>query len=211
MLKPSESVGAPESFREGTHTFIFKHGTPAAEIDSKIWIAYRSGSREALDLLMEKHSRLLFTYASRMTKDHFLVEDCVQDVFVELWNKRDVVSETNNVQLYLLKCLRRKIIRALAIQKRIPYQSLDEDACENLLEFSTEFRMIQDEQHADRKRQLKDGLDQLSKRQREAVFLKFYHHFEYAEIAEAMNLTVKSTYKLIAKSIETLRQHIKIS
>jgi RNA polymerase sigma factor (sigma-70 family) len=191
--------------------FIFKHGTPASEIDSRIWAAYRSGSREALDLIMEKHSRLLLMYGSRMTKDHFLIEDCIQDIFVELWNKRNVVSETNNVELYLLKCLRRKIIRTLAIQRRIPSESLDEEAYENELEFSAEFNMIQEEQHADRKRQLKEGLDQLSKRQREAVFLKFYHHFEYSEIADAMNLTVKSTYKLVAKSIETLRKYIKPS
>jgi RNA polymerase sigma factor (sigma-70 family) len=207
MSKASENIAAAY----GQHLFIFKHGTPASEVDSKIWAAYRSGSREALDLLMEKHSRLLFTYASRMTKDHFLVEDCIQDIFVELWNKKDVVSETNNVELYLLKCLRRKIIRALTIQKRIPAQSLDEDTYDNELEFSAEFNIIQEELYADRKRQLKDGLDQLSKRQREAIFLKFYHHFEYSEIADAMNLTVKSTYKLIAKSIETLRKYIKVS
>ena len=194
--------------QSGQRTFLFKHGTSPAEMDIALWSAYRSGSREALDLILERHTRLLLTYGSRITKDHFLIEDCIQDIFVELWYKREVIGDTDNIKLYLLKSLRRKIIRALMVKSRIQVQSLDDDY-EDELEFSAEFNLIQDEVVNDRRKQLKDGLAQLSKRQREAVYLKFYEHFDYNEISEAMNLTVKSTYKLIGKAIETLRKVIR--
>ncbi|RAV99244.1 RNA polymerase sigma factor [Pseudochryseolinea flava] len=192
----------------GERTFLFKYGTSPAEMDIALWSAYRAGNREALDLILEKHTRLLLAYGSRITKDHFLIEDCIQDIFVELWYKREVIGDTDNIKLYLLKSLRRKIIRALSIKNRLHVQSLDVDY-EDELEFSAEFNLIQNEVVNDRRKQLKDGLAQLSKRQREAVYLKFYEHFDYNEISEAMNLTVKSTYKLIGKAIETLRKVIK--
>jgi RNA polymerase sigma factor (sigma-70 family) len=187
--------------------FLFKHGTTPAEMDIALWTVYRSGSREALDLILEKHTRLLLAYGSRITKDHFLIEDCIQDIFVELWYKREVIGDTDNIKLYLLKSLRRKIIRALSVKNRIQVQTLDD--YEDELEFSAEFNLIQDEVFNERRRQLKEGLAQLSKRQREAVYLKFYEHFDYQEISEAMNLTVKSTYKLIGKAIEALRKVIR--
>ena len=198
-----QSVHSPKH-----RAFLFRHDTSPAEVDIALWTAYRGGSREALDLILEKYTRLLLAYGSRITKDHFLIEDCIQDIFVELWYKREVISETDNIKLYLLKSLRRKIIRALTVKNRIPVQSLDDDY-EDELEFSAEFNLIQDEVFNDRRKQLKEGLAQLSKRQREAVYLKFYEHFDYNEISEAMNLTVKSTYKLIGKAIETLRKVIR--
>lgn len=196
--------------REVAHSFLFRHGTPVTEIERTVWEAFKSGNRKALDYIFEKYIRLLFAYGSKITKDQGLVEDCIQDVFVELWHKHKVISSTDNIKLYLLKSLRRKIIRTLAINNRIHVDPLDEQRYENELEFSAEFHLIQAQASIEQHGQLKNALSQLSKRQREAVYLKFYEHFTYAEIADMMNLTVKSAYKLIGKAIDSLRKHIRL-
>ncbi len=188
--------------------FLYKQGTSVSENERLIWSSFRGGNRKALDYIFEKHIRLLFAYGSKITKDQALVEDSIQDVFVELWRKREILSDTDNIKLYLLKSLRRKIVRTLSVQNRLHVVVLDESAYDDELEFSVEFHLIQEQTSLEQRQQLKTALTQLSKRQREAIYLKFYEHLTYEEISEMMSLSIKSTYKLIGKAIDSLRSYI---
>ncbi len=49
----------------------------------------------------------------------------------------------------------------------------------------------------------------LTKRQREAIFLKFYNDLSYSDIASIMDLQVDSVYNVISKAIESLRHKLK--
>ena len=53
---------------------------------------------------------------------------------------------------------------------------------------------------------MQNALDQLTPRQREAIFLKYQEGFSYPEIAEMMTLTQKATYKLVGRGIGVLRK-----
>jgi RNA polymerase sigma factor (sigma-70 family) len=189
-------------------SFLFKHGTSVSDNERLVWSSFRAGNRKALDYIFEKHIRLLFAYGSKITKDTGLVEDAIQDVFVELWKKREILSDTDNIKLYLLKSLRRRIIRTLSEQSRMHAVIADRQSYEDELEFSSEFHLIQEQSSQEQRQQLKAAITQLSKRQREAIYLKFYEHLTYLEISEMMNLSIKSTYKLIGKAIDSLRTHV---
>jgi RNA polymerase sigma factor (sigma-70 family) len=190
------------------NSFLFKHGSSVTENERLVWSSFRMGNRKALDYIFEKYIRLLFAYGSKITKDPALVEDSIQDVFVELWKKREILSDTDNIKLYLLKSLRRRIIRTLSEQNRMHSALVDRQNYEDELEFSPEFHIIQEQSSHEQRQQLRSAISQLSKRQREAIYLKFYEHLTYLEISEMMNLSIKSTYKLIGKAIESLRSHI---
>jgi RNA polymerase sigma factor (sigma-70 family) len=56
---------------------------------------------------------------------------------------------------------------------------------------------------------LRRSLVMLTKRQREAIFLKFYNDLSYSDIASIMDLQVDSVYNIISKAIESLRQKLK--
>lgn len=191
--------------------FLFKHGASVTDIDKDIWLAFKQGSRRALDYIFEKYVRLLYAYGGKISKDQALVEDCIQDLFIELWTKRENLSETDNIKFYLMKSLRRKIVRKITEDHRIQTEPLQGDDYTVDLEFSVEFHIIQEQSSLEQREQLTKALKQLSKRQREAIYLKFYEKLRYEEIAEMMNLSVKSTYNLIGKAIDTLRKIIKIT
>jgi RNA polymerase sigma factor (sigma-70 family) len=197
---------------EGEHlsSFIFKHGTAAAEREQVVWSALKSGNRKALDYIFEKYIRLLYAYGAKITKDHALVEDCIQDLFVELWHRRESLSDTSSIKFYLLKSLRRRVARRLNNDNRLHTEPLLEQHQGDNLEFSVEFQLIQEQSSLEQRQQLTHALSQLTTRQREAVYLKFYERLTYEEIAEMMSLTVKSAYKLIGRSIEVLRKTIRL-
>src|SRR5690606_31577754 len=97
----------------------FKHGTAVAEIERIVWTSFRNGNRKALDYIFEKYVRLMFAYGGKISRDQGLVEDCIQDLFIELWNKRQIIADTSNIKYYLFKALRRKIVRRLSKDQRI--------------------------------------------------------------------------------------------
>ncbi len=66
--------------------------------------------------------------------------------------------------------------------------------------------MIEQESDLLRRQKLQQAVDQLTKRQKEAIYLRYYEQMTYESIASVMNLTIESTYALIGKAINVLRQ-----
>jgi RNA polymerase sigma factor (sigma-70 family) len=50
----------------------------------------------------------------------------------------------------------------------------------------------------------------LTKRQQEAIYLKFYSNLSYKEVAAIMSISVDSIYNLISKAIDSLQHEIKV-
>jgi len=51
-----------------------------------------------------------------------------------------------------------------------------------------------------------DALNQLTPRQKEVIYLRYFEELDYEEIATIMDITIKATYKLRARGLDILRQ-----
>lgn len=74
---------------------------------------------------------------------------------------------------------------------------------------SKEDSLIEEEWEIERNKKVRNSLHALTKRQREAIFLKFFNQLSYHEVAAIMDLHVDSVYNLISKSIDILRKKLK--
>lgn len=179
------------------------------EIEIELWNSFRSGNRESLNVIFEKYVGLLYAYGRNMTRDQGLISDCIQDIFVELWVKRETVTaHINSIRYYLIKSVRRRILRRLYTDRRIVGQSIPENYSEEV-EFQIEYNLIQDQNSRELSQQLKISIATLSKGQQEAIYLKFNENMTYEEIASVMNTNVKAVYNLVGKSIISLRKFFK--
>ena len=190
-------------------SFLFKHGIAPHEQESVVWSALQAGNRRALDYIFEKYVRVLYAYGSKITKDYGIVEDSIQDLFVELWRKHEVLGSTDNIKFYLLKSLRRKIVRRIDSDRRqLGQESLhEENAAE--VELSVEATMIELQSSIEQQGQLSRAIANLSERQREAVYLKFYEKMDYPQLSEVLEISLTSTYKLIGKAVDALRKSMR--
>ena len=59
--------------------------------------------------LYNRHIDNLFAFGSRFSTDRELLKDCIQDVFVKLYTKRDALHEVDNLESYLYVSLRTRI------------------------------------------------------------------------------------------------------
>ncbi|MBC8152024.1 MAG: sigma-70 family RNA polymerase sigma factor [Bacteroidetes bacterium] len=164
---------------------------------------FRDGDDEALLRLYRQHLSALYNYGYNLARDRSLVEDAIQDVFLYLYQHRDGVETAQNVRAYLMQSLRHRILHLL--KSRSASQELTE-ANAFLVDTTQEPAWVRDEADAERSRRLKHLLNQLPKRQREALYLIYFGQLSYVEAAQIMQVDVKSVYNLVYKALTTIRQ-----
>ena len=168
------------------------------------WKQFLNGSKPAFARIYQAHFSSLHNYGYRLSGSSSLSKDAIQQLFVKLWNHRENLSTPASVRHYLLKAFRRIL---LDNQKK---QAVFHDFPENhpaMIDNSQEFVLIKEIAWNEQNQYLREALEKLTKRQKEAVYLKFFENLSYDEIFTAMNLTVKSVYNLISMAIDVLRQN----
>jgi len=170
----------------------------------ELWTQFLPGDHLALDALVKRHYNLLYQYGCKFTRDAALVKDCIQDLFLYLWHKRNTINETASVEHYLMKALRRRLGRALSRSGSTEGLSFIEFKDVNA---TPDDQLIQQEQKAVLADRIRKCILQLSKRQQEIIYLRFYLNASAAEIADIMQLNRQSVYNLLNDALNKLRQH----
>jgi RNA polymerase sigma factor (sigma-70 family) len=168
-------------------------------------MAFKNGSTDAFDTLYRKYVQDLYNYGRKFTADADLVRDCIHNLFLELWNSRQSLDDVFVVKFYLFRGIRRKLIRAIS-QKSTMRNLPPQEAFEITLPYETLW--IETQSAEEYKLHLLHTINQLSKRQREAIFLKYYENLSYEEVAEVMSVHIHTVYNLISLAIGKLREPV---
>lgn len=173
--------------------------------DGTLWLAYRNGDHEALGLLAERYYGTLKRYGLKFMVDGSIVEDCIQDLFLDLWQNRAKISQTPSVKFYLLKSVRHSIVGHLRYHQRFASEeSLDWD---NALPegFNAESLLIEQETLDGLVSQMRAQMDALPKREREALFLRYYENLSVTQISDMMGVNKQSVSNFLQKGISRIR------
>lgn len=176
--------------------------------EAQLWAAFKRGSETAYAHIYKIYFFRLYNYGKKFTADAALVEDCIQQLFVELWQHKHNLGNTASVKNYLYKSFRRKILRKIHQPRRIMFM---QHAAENYpfnISLSHENDIIRKEVEENQKHLLEEGLKMLSEKQKEAIFLKFYDRLSYDEISRIMELDTKAVYDLIYKGTRKLKKYL---
>jgi len=165
----------------------------------------QKNDEQALALLMRKYYTNLYNYAARFTPDDALIKDCIQEVFISLWQRRQTVGVILSPKFYFLRAIKNKVLKSLdSARRKIGNQTLPEE-----YDFSHEFSIEKiiiakqvSEQNATR---LKSILALLSKREKEVIYLKYYQYLDNGQIADLMNISRQSVYNLLHDAIRKLK------
>ena len=178
--------------------------------DIALWNQLRLGDEEAFSSLFERYYSILVNYGKTLMAGEDRVMDCVQDVFVDIWTYRYKLNEAIVVKAYLLSSVRKRIAR-LHHREHIFSNIKHIDSLEFLFDFSIEDRLIADETTAKKVEQLNKSINQLSDRQKEAIYLRYHQGLTVEQVAEVLNLNYQSTKNLLHRAILQLRKDFPIS
>ncbi|WP_164974141.1 RNA polymerase sigma factor [Filimonas effusa] len=172
--------------------------------DSTLWNEFLNGNRESFEAIYALYHKNLYEYGMRKADDEDLVKDCIQDLFVRLWTKRNSISATTNIKYYLMAALKNLLLNSDIRKARTPVVELEENAF---------FKMNFVEQELPPSRQpdeqtirLMAALNQLTGRQKEVLYLRYFEEMDYEQIAQLMDISVKGIYKLNYRAIDALKE-----
>ncbi|GAB3980061.1 sigma-70 family RNA polymerase sigma factor [Spirosoma terrae] len=174
--------------------------------DESLWERFKTGDRKAFEQIISLHYASLFRFGSRYSKDTGLIEDCLHDMFVYIWERRTHISGTDSIKKYLLKSFRHKILLELQRTQRRGWvdedEALDHAPEQNFEEFVV---LIETEQLSARK--IKTLIDLLPQRQQEALHLRYFEELDIDTIAQVMSINRQSVSNHLHKALNFLREH----
>lgn len=178
-----------------------------SEEDKILWQAFRGGDRKAFETLLHGYYKPLFHYGTKFLKDRDLVNDCVQDLFVDLWERRVYLNDARNLKLYLFSALRNLIFKEK--KRHLNREEMSSEWEETVIDTFTENRIIDEETHLEKQSQIQNTLVQLTKRQQEIIHLKFYEELTNEQIAELIGISRPAVANLLFQAIRAFRVHWK--
>ncbi|MBK9257633.1 MAG: sigma-70 family RNA polymerase sigma factor [Saprospiraceae bacterium] len=174
--------------------------------DEQLWSELIKGNQKALGQIYDLHADSLIRYGRRFTDDLTVIEDCIHDLFVNIWKNKSGLSMTNSIIKYLCVALRRDIIRRInQSHSTISTVSLEDVSFNSTI--SAEDIIINEESSAEDGVRLKNAFKILSSRQKEAVYLRYYEELDYEQICEIMDINYQSVRNLISKAIIQMREN----
>lgn len=169
-------------------------------------------SCEAFSALFKKYYKPLLNYGLQLVPRNQLVKDSIQELFFTIWDKRERLSDVENVSSYLYTSFRRTLFRQVKIYQT--WQKRDQAYFAetfNESRLDTEQLLIVEELNREKKRNLQKAFENLNGHQKEVAFLKFYSGLSNDEICEIMGVKKESVYNYMYRAISTLKENMSIS
>ena len=172
-----------------------------------LWHQSQAGDSVAFCHLADKLYRTLFNYACNFTPDREFVKDAIQELMINIWEKRQKI-EIQFVTIYFLKSLRNQLLQEFRRASH-SYSFLDIDDFGQISDYQTiEKQIEQNEIYSENQFKVRTAIDELPKRQKEAVFLKYFEGMENEQIADLMQVNRQSVANLLFKALSTLKSQI---
>jgi RNA polymerase sigma factor (sigma-70 family) len=170
-----------------------------------IWDKFRAGDQRAFTELYQHFVQPLYSYSMGVTSDKELIKDCLHDLFVELWRNHATIGPTTSVKYYLMASIKRKLIRHMETQMKnhVHHHNYTMDYME--ADHSQEAILIKYEEEIRTNKQLALCLNMLSKRQREAISLRFFQNMDTDQISDSMKINPQSVYNLIFGALRVMK------
>lgn len=176
--------------------------------DNELWREMKAGDEKAFSILFKRYYNYLVQYGDSFSSFSEKTQDCVQDVFTDIWVYRNSLSDIVVVKAYLLSSVRKRIVRSQE-RDRVFNKAKSVDAITFLFDFSIEQQLISDELTAGKVAQLNKLLNVLPARQKEALYLRYHHGLNVDEVAEILNVNYQSANNLLHRALVNIRKEWK--
>lgn len=172
--------------------------------DIELWQKVKYDDLEAFKELYNRYYTKLMYIGRQLHCTDEVAKDLVHDTFVEIYERRKNIDIKSSFKFYLVRCFKSHLHRHLKVLKRqLP---MGKDVEEIPFEFSIEEKLIHEQMDEYTRKKITQEVNQLSSRQREAMYYFYKEGLDYDEIMQVMSLkTRRSAQNLVYESIRILR------
>ncbi|SHE77788.1 RNA polymerase sigma factor, sigma-70 family [Mariniphaga anaerophila] len=170
--------------------------------NEELWNKVRSGNEKAYSLLYQKYANELFSFGSRLSPDRELVKDCIQNIFVRIFQNRKNLAATSNVRFYLMLALKNELYQAFRKDKNVSFAEFNPSF---LVTYTVNNQAVDDEETRARLEEIARMLNVLPPRQKEIIYYRFIEELSLDEIGQMMGINYQSAQNLIQRALKKLR------
>ncbi|MBW8244251.1 sigma-70 family RNA polymerase sigma factor [Muricauda oceani] len=165
------------------------------------------GKYEALIRLHQRFYSPLCRFGALFEHNSLIVEEKVADVFIELWSRRDMLSEVEHPKAYLYVMVRNKLLRT-AKSETLLTRIQDNLNYSNAEQHSHEEELIQQEEKRIDQERISNVLKNVPERSRRVFEMSRIEGFKYKEIAEILGISYRTVEQHVAITMKTIKNSL---
>lgn len=175
------------------------------ETDQQVFLAIQSGQTPAFEMLFKTYYKPLCRYANTYLKDPDGAEEIVQGAFIGLWEKRKAITIETSLKSYLYRAVRNSCLNELkheqVKQRHLASESLKEEAQSE----PADHLAI----HVELEEKIRAAIQTLPEQCRLIFTMSRFEELKYQEIADQLNLSVKTVENQMGKALKLMRAQLK--
>lgn len=173
--------------------------------DEQLFKEIKKGNRKAWELIIKSYYNALFVFILGMVKEKESAEELVQDVFVNIWDKRDKINITTSLKAYLYRASRNHTLNFLKRKK------FEMDYHKRLAETSSYLdNKTEDSIHyTELQKHLFKAIEDLPDNCKHIFKMSRYEELTYKEISDVLGVPVRSVHYQIGLALKELRNKLK--
>jgi RNA polymerase sigma-70 factor (ECF subfamily) len=164
---------------------------------------FNKNPHQAMSMLYDEYYKYLYETVYRIIPVDEDVQDILQNVFIEIWRKYEVINIQNSLKLYLRKAAINRCMNHLRQNTRVPQTQLVDE-----LEIEQDCELQLQIEAEETSKLLDATIDSLPLKCRIVFGLSRYEDMNYNEIAENLGISVKTVEHHITKALKLLRNKL---
>lgn len=181
---------------------------PSTDLEIWLWNEIRYGNERALYQLYMSSYDYLLRYGLHIAGDRTKAMDGINEVFIEIWIKRDRLQDVKEIRGYLFVIYKRKLLQM--IHHKHPVYNLPGDeflpALQNDSSYEDMLVAMQSEEES--KARMRHALMKLTSRQKELIQMRFYESMSMEAISDKLHISLRTIYNTLHAAIGILRKEM---
>ncbi|TCC87130.1 RNA polymerase sigma factor [Pedobacter hiemivivus] len=175
----------------------------------KNWKLLIEGEKQGLYACFSLFYDDLYRFGMSLYRNHELIKESIQNLFIELWKIRDKLAEVENIQQYVFTIYKRIIYKTHQKEtgkdnsNQVPLEEINE---EHISVHSYEAILIASQEDQHLKKRLQFAMASLSPRQKEIIQMRYFECLSFKEISHKTSLTERTVYNTLHNAVNVLRE-----
>lgn len=164
----------------------------------------KAGNAEAFEQIFKNHYNDLARFCFSLVRDETVAEEITQEVFIYLWEKKEQIEISSSLKSYLYSAIKNKSINY--IKYDLPKQRILMDLSDTFISSSHDYQEPGEVKRL--KKKIQWAINQLPEKCKQIFLLSRYGGLTYQEIAEELDLSVKTVENQMSIALKKLRESL---
>ena len=170
-----------------------------------VFESIKEGNESAFEMIFRTYYRSLCQYAYSFLNDKDEAEEVVQATFINVWEKKDTLQIETSFKSYLYRMVRNACLNAIKHEKVKHQYAVHQLAFgDNSIESVNQAVMRNELEW-----KIQEALKALPEQCRLVFQLSRFEELKYSEIAEQLNISIKTVENHMGKALKIMRDQLK--